>query len=321
MWDVRGKGVCITGGAKGIGLGIAKAFVAAGANVVITYKREAGLEEALRVLRTAGSGSATAVHLDVTDRNEVLDVAEQAERALGRVHILCNNAGVNLFGPMDRATFSDWDWLLGVNLMGIANTLVAFLPRIRAHGERGHVLNVASMSAFVAGPMAGIYATTKFAVRGLSDALWYSLAPQGIGVSVLCPGLTRTTIYDCHRARPEHLRDTNVVVDELSTKGFKAVHSLGMDADEVGRKAVAGVREGRFYIFSHPEFQEELRELTQEIFQAFTPETPEPSRNRFERGRYLTTAELRRNFGRGPQPGGSAAELTGSDSIATHSVG
>ena len=120
------------------------------------------------------------VELDVTDR------ARWAawRTTVGPVHILVNNAGVSVFGPTDEASYADYDWIMGVNFGGVVNGLVTFVPRIKAQGQGGHVVNVASMAAYLSGPQAGIYTASKFAVRGLTECLRYNLAPYGIGVSL-----------------------------------------------------------------------------------------------------------------------------------------
>ena len=196
--DVEGKVAFVTGGGSGVGLGMAKAFVAAGMRVAIADIRADHLEAAVAEL----DGDVHAIQLDVTDREAFARAADETERVLGNVHVLCNNAGINLFNDLAEATYQDWDWVLGVNLGGVVNGVVTFVPRIKAHGERGHVVNTASMAAFVAGPGAGIYTTAKFAVHGLSDALRWSLLPHGIGVSMVCPGLVKSKIYESDLIRP-----------------------------------------------------------------------------------------------------------------------
>ena len=204
MRDVEGKVAFITGGGSGVGLGMARAFLGAGMKVAIADVRADHLEEATAAL----GGNVHAIELDVTDRAAFARAAEETERALGNVHVLCNNAGINLFNDIAEATYQDWDWVLGVNLGGVVNGVVTFVPRIKAHGEGGHVVNTASMAAFVAGPGAGIYTTAKFAVHGLSDALRWSLLPHGIGVSMVCPGLVRSKIYESDLIRPASCRPT-----------------------------------------------------------------------------------------------------------------
>ncbi len=165
----------ITGGANGIGLGMAKVFAREGARVVIADVRQDSLDQALSVLP---EGRAHAIRLDVSDRTAFAAAAEEVERTIGPVDLLCNNAGVNLFAPIDESTYEDWDWILGVNLWGVVNGVQAFAPRMKARG-RGHIVNTASMASFLAGPAAGVYTTAKFAVRGLSESLRLSLALHG----------------------------------------------------------------------------------------------------------------------------------------------
>jgi NAD(P)-dependent dehydrogenase (short-subunit alcohol dehydrogenase family) len=273
MKNVVGKVAFITGGVSGIGLGIAKAFCAAGMRVVVTFRNHHHRNEAMNQL-AAWQSQVHPLELDVTDRVAVAAAAAETERVFGRVHVLCNNAGVNVLGPMDQATYEDWDWMLGVNLGGVINTLVSFVPRIKAHGDGGHIVNVASMGSFITGPGAGIYATSKFAVRGLSESLRYSLAPYGIGVSLVCPGLTRSAIYKSSLTRPQSLKNTAFPLDESALRRLQEWQASGMDPDDVGRKTLAGILREDFYIFSHPEFKEELKELCEEILCAM-PEVTE----------------------------------------------
>src|SRR4029079_9397336 len=150
----------ITGRGSGIWLGMAKAFLAAGMKVAIADIRADHLEEATAEL----GGDVHPVRLDVTDREAFARAADETERVLGNVHVLCNNAGINLFNDIAAATYQDWDWLRGVNRGGVVNGVVTFVPRIKAHGERGHVVNTASMAAFVAGPGPGSSPTPRFGI-------------------------------------------------------------------------------------------------------------------------------------------------------------
>ncbi len=278
MKEVRGKLAVITGGVSGIGLALAQVLADAGAKVVMTYRREESVPAAMEHFRTRPQLGVETVLLDVTDRAAVARAAAEIEARFGPVHILCNNAGVNLLGPMDQATFEDWDWILGVNLIGVINMLVTFLPRMQAHGQGGHIVNVASMSSFIAGPLSGIYATSKFAVRGLTESLRFSLAPRGIGVSLVCPGLTRSKIYETALRRPAHLAHTAFPLDERAIERLERVHAHGMDTGEVARKTLRAIVNDDFYVFTHPEFKDELRELHEEIDRSFSDELPDPAR-------------------------------------------
>src|SRR6185437_2738295 len=178
MKDVDGKTAFITGGASGIGFGMAQAFLKAGMKVVMADVRQDHLDEAATVLK----GSNLPYHfiqLDVTDRDAMARAADEVERVFGKVHVVCNNAGVGGNAPMEEAEYEDWDWVVGVNFGGVVNGVKTFVPRIRAHGEGGHIVNTSSMAGII--PLTsqgGIYAASKFAVRGLTDSLRLSLQIQ-----------------------------------------------------------------------------------------------------------------------------------------------
>lgn len=283
MNSVEGKVVFITGGASGIGLGMARSFARAGMKVVIGDIREDHLDKAVAVL--AGEGlSVRAVKVDVADRASMAAAAEEVERLFGKVHVLCNNAGVNLFAAMDECSYADWDWVLGVNLGGVVNGLQAFLPFIKRHGEGGHIVNTASMASFISGPGAGIYTTSKFAVRGLSESLRWSLAPHRIGVSCLCPGLVRSTIYESEQVRPASLSGGAATDQEFMAR-LADIHQVGMEPDEVAECVLRGILANHLYIFPHPEFKEELREIFDTILAAVPDGEVDPRRLAFEEGR------------------------------------
>ena len=281
MREVEGKVAFITGGGSGVGLGMARAFVGAGMRVAIADIREDHLEQATAELGT----DVLAVHLDITDRDAFARAADETERALGNVHVLCNNAGINLFTDIADATYQDWDWVLGVNLGGVVNGVVTFVPRIKAHGEGGHVVNTASMAAFIAGPGAGIYTTAKFAVHGLSDALRWSLLPHGIGVSMVCPGLVKSKIYESNKIRPAELSTDVTPADEEFMRILPGLHEAGMEPDEIGEKVLHAIRENRFYVFTHPDHRDELREIFDETLAAFPDEPVPAGRLAVEEGR------------------------------------
>jgi NAD(P)-dependent dehydrogenase (short-subunit alcohol dehydrogenase family) len=286
MRDVEGKVAFITGGGSGVGLGMAQAFVAAGMRVAIADIREDHLEAA-----TAELGEGThAIRLDVTDREAFLLAADEAERVLGNVHVLCLNAGINLFSDISEATYQDWDWVLGVNLGGVVNGVVTFVPRMRAHGEGGHVVTTASMAAFIAGPGAGIYTTAKFAVHGLSDALRWSLLPHGIGVSMVCPGLVKSKIYESDRIRPPELSTDVTPADAEFMRILPGLHEAGMEPEEIGEKVLRAIRRNDFYVFTHPDHREELRGIFDEVLAAFPDEPVPADRLAVEEGRRAAKA-------------------------------
>jgi NAD(P)-dependent dehydrogenase (short-subunit alcohol dehydrogenase family) len=260
--DFSGKAAFITGGVSGIGFGIARALSDAGLRLALSYRNEAYRAEAGRWFHEKGRETPLFVKLDVTDRDAFAKAADSAEAHFGKVHVLVNNAGVSVFGPTDQASYADYDWIMGVNFGGVVNGLVSFIPKLKAHGEGGHVVNVASMAAYISGPQAGIYTASKFAVRGLTECLRYNLAPFGIGVSLMCPGLTRTNAWDSALKRPEAFAGSGfppVARAELET--FGTAFELGMDPLEVGQKTLQGMRENRGLILTHPEHGEDIREI------------------------------------------------------------
>ena len=203
MEVVEGRTAFVTGGASGIGLGMTTAFVEAGMNVVIADLRRDHIETALAQLE---GKSVHAIELDVTDREGFAAAADEAEQVFGNVHVLCNNAGMGILGPVTLAKYDDWDWGLGVLLGGAVNGIQTFLPRMLAHGEGGHIVNTSSMAGVLPIGGAAIYITAKAALIGLSEALRSELAPEGIGVSAFCPGPVQTNIREGGRMRPEQLR-------------------------------------------------------------------------------------------------------------------
>jgi NAD(P)-dependent dehydrogenase (short-subunit alcohol dehydrogenase family) len=281
MRDVEGKTAFITGGASGVGLGMAKVFTEAGMQVVIADIRQDHLDQAMEHFSTTNF-RVHPVRLDVCDRTAFARAADEAERVFGPVHVVCNNAGINMFAPMDECTFDDWDWIMGVNLGGVINGIQTFIPRLKKHGEGGHIVNTASMAAFITGPGAGIYTASKFAVRGLTESLRWNLAPLNIGVSVLCPGLVNSAIHESDKVRPEALSKNVGPVDQAFMSRLADIHKVGMDPVEVGEKVLAGIRRNDLYIFPHPEFKDELREIFDEILVALPEEPVDPKRLAFE---------------------------------------
>ena len=269
MEDLTGKTAVVTGGASGIGLGIAQALAGAGMRVAIADVEDAALERALASLESAG-GEVVAVRVDVTDRSALAAAADQVEDAFGKVHVLCNNAGVLVGGSIDEMTYADWDWVLAVNVRGVINGLQTFLPRIAAHGEGGHIVNTASLAGMSTARGMSVYTASKFAVVGLTEALRADLADSGIGVSVLCPGVVDTNIFDSGRNRPDAMRsetETDVfpLVRHLP-EGDRAarmerVLSSALDPAAVGDIVLHGIRRNEKFIFTHPniEFMVESR--------------------------------------------------------------
>jgi NAD(P)-dependent dehydrogenase (short-subunit alcohol dehydrogenase family) len=202
MKDLNGKVAFITGGSAGIGYGLAEALGRQGMNVMIAGINEMNLDAALERLR-AQQITAERVQCDVASRASVQAAALATIAKFGRVHLVCNNAGVTASGPIGGVSLKDWEWVLGVNLMGVVHGVEVFAPLLIQHGEGGHIVNVASMAGMLGMPAVEAYCASKFAVVAMSEGWRAQLAPQGIGVSVLCPAFVRTNIGDSQRNRPE----------------------------------------------------------------------------------------------------------------------
>ena len=273
MIEFAGRTAFVTGGANGIGIGLVRALLAEGCKVAIADIRQDAIEKALKTL---DNQSVMGVQVDVSSRDAMEKAADVVEAKFGPVSLLFNNAGINLFQTIEESSYSDWDWVMGVNLHGPINGVMTFVPRMIAAGNGGYIVNTASMAGWLASGAPGIYNTTKFAVRGMSESLRYSLAPHGIGVSILCPGLVKSYIYASDDVRPKELLDGAKPVDTANVQRLAEFHEFGMEPDVIAARVLDGMRENRTYIFSHPEFKDEVAELFQEYLADFRdlPEDP-----------------------------------------------
>jgi NAD(P)-dependent dehydrogenase (short-subunit alcohol dehydrogenase family) len=259
MRDLAGKVAFVTGGSSGIGLGIVKVLVGEGMEVAFTYRRQDHLDAALADLRTQPAVRVLPIKLDVADREAFRRAADETERTLGPVQLLVNNAGVGVHGLMEHATYDDWDWVLGVNLGGVINGIVTFLPRMIKSQLEGHIVNVSSIGGIAALGSVGLYATSKFAVVGLTEALRTDMIGRNIGVSVYCPGPVKSNIAESGQGRPDHLGDSGYATED-TVKGAPPPEMMrnAMDAVDAGRYVLAGIKRNALYILSHPEFRDVL---------------------------------------------------------------
>ena len=252
--SLDGRVAVVTGGASGIGRALALALAREGANVAVADLDEGGMAETVAGVSDLGR-HALAVRTDVADRGAVGALADRVVARFGAVDVLCNNAGVVVHGGLEHATHQDWTWVIGVNLWGVIHGLEAFLPRMIARGEGGHVVNTASMAGLIASQGLGVYNTTKYAVVGLSETLAKDLRPYGIGVSVLCPMGVATRIRDAARSRPDHLANPS------GTASGEAVTLIGrtLSPETVAAQTVAAIRSGALYVITHEEAIEPIR--------------------------------------------------------------
>jgi NAD(P)-dependent dehydrogenase (short-subunit alcohol dehydrogenase family) len=281
MKDLEGKSAFITGGGSGVALGQAKVFAAeAGMQVVIADIRQDHLDQALAYFSQKNL-PVHAIHLDITDRKAYTRAADEAERLVGPIDLLCNTAGVSQFGPIEQATDDDWDWQIDVNLKGMINGVQTFMPRMIKRGVGGHIVNTASMSAFVALPNTGIYCTTKYAVRGLSESLRIELEKYNIGVSVLCPGGVNTNIHQSVLSRPGKYGQTGYYgADPEVFKRLKAVIEGGFEPVDLARVVLAAIRRNDFWILPYPEFIPTLEKYNEQVIAALKQYEDDPDYQR-----------------------------------------
>lgn len=262
--EIAGKVAVVTGGASGIGRGLCRALAAGLADVVVADVDAARAVHVAAELERGGVRS-VGVECDVTDRASVEALADRAWAAFGRVDILCNNAGVGTLGPILDTPVRDAEWLFAVNVWGVIHGCQVFVPRFLAAEQPAHVLNTGSEhSVGIPFPGMGIYTATKHAVLALSDVLRRELEPHAIGVSILCPGVVRTEIWNAGRSRPERFGGP-----QDSPAEFASFLESGMDPDEVGRIAVRGIAAGDFFIMSHPEVRAVAEARCGDVLSAF----------------------------------------------------
>ena len=280
MKQFKGRVAFVTGGASGIGYGLVQNFLNLGMRVVVADFNRDHLQEVRQAL--AGRDDVHCVQVDVANRAQLRDAADEALRVFGKLHVLCNNAGVGGGGDAADPEFEAWDRALAVNLGGVVNGVKIIAPHILSHGEGGHIVNTSSMAGIVPLPGLAAYQTAKFAVRGYTESLRMALAPHGIGVSCLFPGGTRTRIVEAS-AR-----------DAAARAAAREMTASWMDPIELGAYVVEGIRDNSPYILTHEEFRDEVREMWQMLDAAFprNQQVP-PGRRAFEEGRRANVARLR----------------------------
>ncbi len=272
MTDFQAKVAVVTGGASGIGRAMAERFAEEGMRIVIADVEQSALERTEAEMIADGA-EVIAIRCDVSKAHDVKFLAEETIKAFDSVHILCNNAGVEIAGSIWAIPLEDWEWVLGVNLWGVIHGLHYFVPLMLEHGQPSHIVNTASMAGLI--PGGGIYGVTKHAVVSLSESLFGEFAAReaAIGVSVLCPGWVNTNILESERNRPEEPREDP---GELAPQ-FKLMRQVvedlvkkGLDPREVGNIVVDAVRDRRFYVFTHP-WQSMVERRIQNILQGCDP--------------------------------------------------
>jgi NAD(P)-dependent dehydrogenase (short-subunit alcohol dehydrogenase family) len=282
MKNFKNKVAVITGGASGIGWGLAERCAAEGMKVVIADIEEAALERAVKTLK-GGGAEVLAVRTDVSKLQDVETLAQKTVKAYGGVHLLFNNAGVqtskSLTGPVWENTIADWEWMIGVNLMGVVNGVKVFMPIMEKQKTECHIVNTSSMGGLLAEPQLVIYSAVKAAVIKLSEGMYLQLKEKKspIGVSVLLPAFVATRFGEAERNRPEEFKnpaEKQKAEMKPSVVGqfTKSVPRLTPEQNaEIVFKAIRGEV---FYIFTDPLVQELFRQRAENILQGRNPEMP-----------------------------------------------
>lgn len=277
MRELKDKTAFVTGGASGLGLAMAKAFLRQGMKVMIADIESDALARAASALG-APKGTLETVECDVSTRACVKAAAQTTLERFGKVHLVCNNAGVAVSGEIGAVSDADWNWVIDVNLKGVVYGVETFAPLIERHGEGGHIVNTASLAGFGSFPGAEPYSATKYAVVGMSEGWALQLAPRNIGVSILCPAYVRTRIAEAKRTRPQRFGGAEhlTVEQAAADPGVQAVMT-GIPADPVGERVVEAIKANELYIFTHPEYKPLIEARFKAVLAAFDSGAESPA--------------------------------------------
>jgi len=278
MFDFAGKVAVITGAASGFGRAFADKAAALGMKLALADVDEAALAQAVDALRGAGA-HVLGLRTDVSREADVAALAQATLEAYGKVHLLFNNAGVATAGFVWESSAHDWSWVFGVNVMGVANGVRVFTPIMLAQREPAHIVNTASVAGLVTAPGIGVYNASKHAVVALSETLYHDLHSAGapVGCSLLCPAFVPTGIAAAERTRPAELRNDAAPTRSQLAAGLqlqRAVQSGKKSAAEIAELTFDAVREGRFYVLTHPAIMESIRLRHADIEEGRAPSVP-----------------------------------------------
>ena len=281
MKQIEGRVAVVTGAASGIGRGMAEAFAAAGMKVVLSDLRADALEATTKALREQGA-AAEAVVADVRDPDQVQHLADRTLEAFGAVHVLCNNAGVaSSSSLLWEAPLEEWEWHLGVMVMGTVHGIRSFVPILLEQGDEGHVVNTASMGGLITGSDSqAVYMTAKHGVVALTEALQHQLAglTDRVKCSVLCPAWVASEVFDnFERLRPEGVpTPLDRPGGREAIEGMKGLLASGLTAREAGEIVLQAIRDERFYVLTHPDWASMVEGRVRAILDGSDPARPAP---------------------------------------------
>lgn len=289
MDNLKGKVAFITGSASGIGLGIAKACGRAGMKVVIADMRKKAIDEVLPFFKERG-WPVHGIELDVTDREAYVKAADEAEAVFGKIHLLVNNAGVEVpKNPIWKSSYKDVDFIVGVNIKGVLNGIMTIVPRILAHGEGGHVVSTSSQSGMSVVPGFTLYNMTKAAVLAIMETLASDLSGTNVGASAFCPGPVAGNLKNTSKeVRPDSLKNDDEPAPAPAPAAPPVSGSmpaidfskLTMSAEEAGERVINGIRRNDLYIFTHTEFAAGVKSKADAMLRAYPDQPINPDFNK-----------------------------------------
>ena len=274
--EIAGTTAFITGGASGIGFGIAQQLLANGAKLVLADIRQDHLDEAKQFFEERQQGrNVHTIRVDVSDRDQMREAARECEAVMGGPEILVNNAGIEPSGPFDKATYQDWDYGLAINLMGPINGIMEFSPGMRRRGKGGHIVNTASLAGLTPMPSyMAIYAVAKAAVITLSESIRDSMAQDNIGVTVLMPGPIKSRIHESGQNRPERFRTGSGFQESEEMLAQRVVSDTWMEPTEVGDMIVDAIRHNKLYVATHGNWKEQVEQRFRAMIDAMPEAKP-----------------------------------------------